>query len=220
MPISTPPWMLGRGSSISSSWLNRWRSSSISMSSTLGLRRSINRCRMLAMLAELRCESGDDVRVSGDVVPVLDEGDDERCERVGEKAVLRRRSEGVRMGVKGDWKRLVRVGVNILGEVVGMVGLRLNGGDGVSVGGVDSGNCSATSNCSGRVGWTSEWKRQQIQLSGRVLSRSVGGDGGDSECGAVEEGQPDALDPEGSGVSWHNRGGGRLLRRSGPGGKG
>jgi len=73
------------------------------------------------MLAELRWLSGDDVRVSGDVVPVDEDGDMERPERLGEKAVRRRCSEPVRMGVKGDWKRLVRVGLTIL-TVVGLVG--------------------------------------------------------------------------------------------------
>lgn len=70
---------------------------------------------MLVMEPLLRCESGEEVRVSGDVVPVEELGEHERCERVGEKAVLRRRREveGVRSGVK-DWKRLVRVGVTIL----------------------------------------------------------------------------------------------------------
>lgn len=66
------------------------------------------------MLLELRWLSGDELRVSGDVVPVDDEGDIERPERLGEKAVRRRWSEPVRMGVKGDWKRLVRVGETIL----------------------------------------------------------------------------------------------------------
>ena len=78
---------------------------------------------MLDMLAELRWLSGDEVRVSGDVVPVDDEdGDMERPERLGEKAVRRRWREPERMGVKGDWKRLVRVGVTILrGGLVGEV---------------------------------------------------------------------------------------------------
>ena len=56
-----------------------------------------------------RCESGDEVRVSGEMVSMEEEGEREREEellmrwwRCGEKAVRRRRS-----GVK-DWKRLVR----------------------------------------------------------------------------------------------------------------
>jgi hypothetical protein len=57
--------------------------------------------------------------VSGEVVPVEDEGERERPERLGEKAVRRRLREPVRIGVKGDWKRLVRVGVTIF--AVGMV---------------------------------------------------------------------------------------------------
>lgn len=55
------------------------------------------------------------MRVSGDVVSVevLDEGEMERVEREGEKAVRRRRRGVVvvddeRRGVK-DWKRFVRV---------------------------------------------------------------------------------------------------------------
>lgn len=66
------------------------------------------------MLEELRWLSGDDVRVRGDVVPVEEEGEMERPERLGEKAVRRRWSEPERIGVKGDWKRLVRVGATIL----------------------------------------------------------------------------------------------------------
>jgi predicted metalloprotease len=66
---------------------------------------------MLLRLDELRWLAGDEVRVSGDVVD--DEGDMERPERLGEKAVRRRWREPVRMGVKGDWKRLVRVGETI-----------------------------------------------------------------------------------------------------------
>jgi len=121
MLTSTLPSTLGLGSSRSSSWLKRCFSSSISISSMDGLRRNMSKWRMLVMLAELRWLSGDDVRVSGDVVPVDEDGDMERPERLGEKAVRRRCSEPVRMGVKGDWKRLVRVGLTIL-TVVGLVG--------------------------------------------------------------------------------------------------
>ena len=62
---------------------------------------------MLSMEAELRWLSGEPVRVRGDVVPV-DEGDTLREERVGLKAVRRRRRPvlGVRVGKA---KRLVRV---------------------------------------------------------------------------------------------------------------
>lgn len=44
-----------------------------------------------------------------------EEGETERAERTGEKAVLRRRREPVveRRGVK-DWKRLVRLGEGML----------------------------------------------------------------------------------------------------------
>jgi hypothetical protein len=57
--------------------------------------------------------------VSGDVVVVEDEGETLRWERLGLKAVRRRRSEvdEERRGVK-DWKRLVRLGEVIL-ELVG-----------------------------------------------------------------------------------------------------
>lgn len=72
------------------------------------------------MLAELRWLSGDEVRVRGEVVPVEEDGERERPERLGEKAVRRRCSEPERMGAKGDWKRLVRVGVTIL--KVGLLG--------------------------------------------------------------------------------------------------
>lgn len=65
------------------------------------------------MLVELRWLSGDEVRVRGDVVPVEEEGETERPERLGEKAVRRRWREPERIGVK-DWKRLVRVGATIL----------------------------------------------------------------------------------------------------------
>jgi hypothetical protein len=53
--------------------------------------------------------SGLAVRVNGEVVPVELDGEHERCERVGEKAVLRRRRdcEPLRRGVK-DWKRFWR----------------------------------------------------------------------------------------------------------------
>lgn len=50
--------------------------------------------RMLLMEPELRWLSGELVRVNGDVVPV-DEGEMLREERVGEKAVRRRRREAL-----------------------------------------------------------------------------------------------------------------------------
>jgi hypothetical protein len=114
MPTSTLPSMLGLGSRRSSSWLNRCFSSSNSISSTEGLRRSMSKWRILFMLEELRWLSGDEVRVRGEVVPMDDEGEMDRPERLGENAVRRRWREPVGMGVKGDWKRLVRVGVTIL----------------------------------------------------------------------------------------------------------
>jgi hypothetical protein len=71
------------------------------------------------MLLKERWESGEAVRVSGEVVPVEEEGE---TERLDEKAVLRRRREtevGLeRRGVK-DWKRFWRVGEDILGVVCG-----------------------------------------------------------------------------------------------------
>jgi predicted metalloprotease len=75
---------------------------------------------MLLREDELRWLAGDEVRVSGEVVD--DEGDTERPERLGEKAVRRRWREPVRMGVKGDWKRLVRVGETILAVDKRLVG--------------------------------------------------------------------------------------------------
>lgn len=113
MPTSTWPVKLGRGSSISSSWLKRCRSSSISRSSTEGFLRSMSMARMLAVELEERWLSGLAVRVNGDVVPVELDGEVERCERVGEKAVLRRRREPLRRGVK-DWKRFWRTGDTML----------------------------------------------------------------------------------------------------------
>jgi len=63
------------------------------------------------------------LRDSGDVVHVLLLlGEMERADRVGEKAVLRRRREldELRRGVN-DWKRLVRDGEGILNVVVVVV---------------------------------------------------------------------------------------------------
>lgn len=57
------------------------------------------------LCTEERVEWGDELRVSGEVVELLDV---ERWERVGEKAVRR-----LRRGVK-DWKRLGRDGDDIL----------------------------------------------------------------------------------------------------------
>lgn len=75
--------------------------------------------RMLLMDAELRWLSGEPVRVKGEVVPV-EEGETLREERVGLKAVRRRRRPvlGVRVGKA---KRLVRV-LAIVIVVVVMVG--------------------------------------------------------------------------------------------------
>jgi hypothetical protein len=90
----------------------------------LGLRRSISRLRMLSMELELRWLSGEPVRprAKGERVPV-DEVEMLREERVGEKAVRRRRREvlGVRVGEPKE-KRLVRV-VAIVDELrlVGLV---------------------------------------------------------------------------------------------------
>ena len=54
----------------------------------------------------------------GDVVDVEEEGEVERMERLGLKAVRRRRREVLeeRRGVK-DWKRFVRLGEGILAVV-------------------------------------------------------------------------------------------------------
>jgi hypothetical protein len=106
--------MLGLGSRTSSSCSNKWRSSSISNSRTLGLRRTASSSRSDEPDDE-RWLCGDELRVRGDVMDDelrMDEGDAERSElRVGLKAVLRRRREPevLRRGVK-DWKRLVRLG--------------------------------------------------------------------------------------------------------------
>lgn len=80
------------------------------------------------MLDTERWESGDAVRVNGEVVPVEEEGEAERMERTGENAVLRRRREWVelRRGVK-DWKRFWRVGETILIEELGWKKVDLNG---------------------------------------------------------------------------------------------
>lgn len=78
MPTSTLP-KPGRGSNISSSELNRCCSSSRSTSRELGLRRSRSRVRMEPELLVERCDDGDEVRVSGDVV--LDEAELERLLR-------------------------------------------------------------------------------------------------------------------------------------------
>lgn len=67
---------------------------------------------MEPLLLVERCESGLEVRVRGEVVPVDEDGEMERPERTGEKAVRR-----LRRGVK-DWKRLVRVEETILADVV------------------------------------------------------------------------------------------------------
>lgn len=76
------------------------------MSSELGLRRRSSSAR--SEDDEWR-ESGDEVRVNGDVVPVDEVEESEELEvELGEKAVLRRRREGVRRGEK-DWKREVRM---------------------------------------------------------------------------------------------------------------
>ena len=108
-PSASPK--LGLGSSTSSSCSNKCLSSSISMPITDGLRRRSSKLRMLSMELMLRWESGLPVRAraNGEVVPV-EEGEMEREEREGEKAVRR-----VWMGevVEVKEKRLERV-VDIL----------------------------------------------------------------------------------------------------------
>jgi hypothetical protein len=70
------------------------------------LRRRSKRARIEEVVEEaLKCESGDEVRVRGEVVWV-DEVE-EAEERVGEKAVRRRRREGVRRGWKRVWVRIL-----------------------------------------------------------------------------------------------------------------
>lgn len=85
----------------------------------LGLWRSISRLRMLSMEPELRWLSGEPVRprASGEVVPV-EEGEMLREERVGLKAVRRRRREvlGVREGEPKE-NRLARVLAIVKGSV-------------------------------------------------------------------------------------------------------
>lgn len=82
---------------------------------------------MLCVEEAERWLSGLAVRVNGEVVPVDEEGEAERRDRVGEKAVLRRRREWVplRRGVK-DWKRFWRTGETIVtGGGGGEVWLRM-----------------------------------------------------------------------------------------------
>jgi len=84
------------------------------MSSELGLRRRRSRAR--SEDDDEQCESGDEVRVSGEVVPVEDEesGGELKVE-LGEKAVLRRWREGVRSG-ENDWKRGVCMVTALVGS--------------------------------------------------------------------------------------------------------
>lgn len=75
------------------------------MSSELGLRRRRSRAR--SEDDDEQCESGDEVRVSGEVVPAEEDEESGELEvELGEKAVLRRWREGVRSG-ENDWKREV-----------------------------------------------------------------------------------------------------------------
>lgn len=85
------------------------------MSSELGLRRRRSRAR--SEDDDEQCESGDEVRVSGEVVPVEEdeESGGELEEELGEKAVLRRRREGVRSG-ENDWKLEVRMVTVLVGS--------------------------------------------------------------------------------------------------------
>lgn len=73
------------------------------------------------MLVLLRWEEGEEPRVSGEVVPVLEEGEREREERrVGEKVVRRRMREVVE-GRKRFWRALE--GIVVDGRLEGLVGL-------------------------------------------------------------------------------------------------
>ena len=63
-----------------------------------------------------QCESGDEARVNGETVPVEEDEESGGLEvELGEKAVLRRRREGVRSG-ENDWKREVCMVIALVGS--------------------------------------------------------------------------------------------------------